>query len=211
MTNLLIRKNVNVLRKSLYFLLQHCLQKLESRSCVLSLGTLLILCAACAREGVGAADMENAKDDGVQSLPDSLLGTWVPYGRGYKPFGSLIIESERLSWSECSGIPYRVFKKVDDTYYIEQKKAPPCYFEPKSPYLILVLKKRALEVSICGEEDEFDRPPAARYCSRGILYKENRDRMLIQYISKNFCQLKFRRSQCAVVHFKGLEKCQLYF
>jgi hypothetical protein len=117
-------------------------------------------------------------EEAAPRLPDSLIGTWVPYGRGYQQFGDLKIERELLSWGPCRKVGYRVFRATNDTYYIEQTQQPPCNFDGGASFLVVQFSDRAretittsaaVEVSMCGHRDEFDRPPEQRYCSRGLL------------------------------------------
>lgn len=128
---------------------------------VLLLATSMIAAGACAQTP-------------TLTLPEALIGTWQPYGKGYKQFGDLVIGKDVLSWSVCQNVRYRVFKRTADTYYIEQTDPSPCDFSfVGTKYLVLVLKDKELEASICRERDEFDRPPTEKYCSWGILNKKN--------------------------------------
>lgn len=131
----------------------------------------LVATGACAQ----TPPVESGSDRGQEPsrLPSGLLGVWVPYGRGYQPFGDLTIGPEVLSWGSCWQVPYRVYRTNGETHYLELVRSPPCKFGVHASFLILVPSDRGLEVSICREQDEFDRPPDERFCSRGLLYKKH--------------------------------------
>lgn len=127
---------------------------------VLLLATSMIAAGACAQTP-------------AQALPEALIGTWQPYGKGYQRFGDLKIGKDVLSWSVCQNVRYRVFKRTADTYYIEQTDPAPCDFSfVGTKYLVLALKDNELQASICREREEFDRPPTEKHCSWGILNKK---------------------------------------
>ena len=106
------------------------------------------------------------------TLPEAVLGEWQPYGEGYRQFGDLSIAGDTLSWGNCRQARYRVYRWRDSTYYVELLHSPPCKFGFEASFLVVVMSDRGIEVSICRERDEFDRPATERFCARGLLTKK---------------------------------------
>lgn len=144
----------------------------KTLSRVLMLATFAICAGAYAQAPAAPSDPAQRDDTDAPKIPDGWIGTWRPYSRGYQQFGDLRIGKETLSWSFCQSVRYRVFKQSGDAYYIEQTDASACDYDyVGTQYLVLVLTGKDLEVSICRERDEFDRPPTQKYCSWGVLNK----------------------------------------
>jgi hypothetical protein len=125
---------------------------------------------ACAQ--VAAPDPATSAEPTVASLPVALMGTFSPYSRSYRQLGELIITADVLSWGRCQQVKYRVFRQRQGAYYIEQEAMPACKFVDRSTYLVLIPTNDGLELSICPERDEFDKPEDTRLCSWGVLYKK---------------------------------------
>lgn len=106
-------------------------------------------------------------------LPESLRGTWSPYSKSLQEFGDLTLGTDSLSWGTCTKTAYRVLQVVEQTYYLELLRSPPCILGSPASFLILAPSDRGLEVSICGEREELDRAAPERRCSWGILNKKD--------------------------------------
>jgi len=107
---------------------------------------------------------------------------WVPYSRSYQQLGELRLTPETISWGGCMYEEYRVLRADDElqSFVVELVHSPPCKIEVAAPLLLLEFSERALkfsdrglEVSICHEPGQLERPPGRRSCSRGILTKKD--------------------------------------
>ena len=150
------------------------IHRAKSMMRIIALATAMISVGACAQSSPRQAEAQ-ARSDATLVLPEDLLGTWHPYGRGYQRYGDLLLDKEVLSWGACQNVRYRVFRRTGAAYYIEQIGDSPCDFSVVgTKYLVLVATEKGLEVSICRGRDEFEKPPNENYCSWGTLNK-NRD------------------------------------
>ena len=139
------------------------------------LRTLFSLCfvtaSACGQSPL--ADNQPVKEASELQLPEVLQGTWSPRGEGFQEFGELALAADSLSWGTCTKTAYRVLRVIEQAYYLELLRSPPCTLGFPASFLILAPSDRALEVSICMRAEELDRPAPKRRCAMGILNKKN--------------------------------------
>jgi len=128
----------------------------------------MISAGACAQTPI-----ENGQADGKDTdLPDSLLGVWVPLGRSWQQLDALRLESNVLTWGTCSRVPYVVLRSTGEVYLLQFLLSGTCRLRGEASFLIAAPSDEELQLWICRDPTQFDKPVKERSCSWGILRRE---------------------------------------
>lgn len=124
----------------------------------------------------GACAQTPASDTGAQAdgandrkLPAEIIGTYSPYSKSLRGYGELSIGANDFSWGECTHVPYALVRAGHG--YLLEFEPSACTLSPSSNFLILKLSGNQMQVWICDDAGEFDRPERDRNCSWGLLGK----------------------------------------
>lgn len=149
----------------------------QAAALIIGVALNLFLLSAVARAEVPSKPVEGeAKYSADSQLPVKLLGTWTPLGRGYMAIGDLTFETQTLSWGFCEKAPYRVLREDGETYLVQfLLVAPACRIGGISSFLIVEPAERGIEVSICRDPGEFQKPKGDRQCSHGVLARQSKN------------------------------------
>jgi len=141
---------------------------------ILFLALTLVATSACAqsvRLNERQTDQSHVPDT---DLPQDIQGIWFPYSESYLRFGQLVIEPGVLSWNSCVRTQYEVLRSSDEAHLIKLHRSESCRLIGESTYLILRVTTQRLEVSVCSDPLEFEKPTSKRSCSRGLLERYHR-------------------------------------
>ena len=112
----------------------------------------------------------------ASELPKGFLGVWTPLGRGYLAIGDLALDEQSLSWGNCRNAPYRTLRRTGEAYLVQFLLATPsCHVSGEASFLIIEPADRGIEVSICRDPTEFNKPKTDRQCSYGVLVRQQTD------------------------------------
>lgn len=155
-------------------------RRAKSFVAALQLALLCLASGACAQD---PTRVSQSAGNTVLQLPSRLFGVWVPYSKSFEQLGELRLTAETISWGGCMYEEYRVLRADEEqkSYVVELVHSPPCKIEVSAPLLMFEFSDRALkfsdrglEVSICHEPAQLERPPGRRSCSRGVLTKKDK-------------------------------------
>jgi hypothetical protein len=109
----------------------------------------------------------------ASELPKAFLGVWTPLGRGYLAIGDLVLDEHSLTWGNCLNAPYRTLRQIGEAYLAQFLLATPaCHVRGEASFLIIEPADQGIEVSICRDPTEFNKPKTDRRCSYGVLVSQ---------------------------------------
>lgn len=105
-------------------------------------------------------------------VADTIIysGTWEPGTRNYNRFGNLTFGRQQLDWGSCRNIKFKVIKESAEKLLLEIMAENSCLLPLVNSDRFLLFEPTSsnhIELSICGNVGEAEKPAGDRRCSWG--------------------------------------------